>query len=103
MAGGGKAAAGRYFAGVALRKSGSVARKHLDKRLAVHGLSTEDIAKIAGRREGFGTRLGAALLVRLATRSVPGALAVGGGLVAKALLDRRKRRRLIAAVEEAGE
>jgi len=94
--------AGNFFTGLALRKGGSVARRHLDKRLAAHGLSTADITKILARRESFGTRLAAAVLVRLATRSVPGALVVGGGMGAKALLNRR-RRRGIAAVDEAGE
>jgi hypothetical protein len=93
--------AANYLAGVALRKGRSVARKHIDKRLAAHNLSTADIAKIVGRRESFGTRLAAAVLVRLATRSVPGALAVGGGIVAKALLERRRRRRA-AAADDAG-
>ena len=54
--------AGNFFAGLALRKGGSVARRHLDKRLAAHGLSTADITKILARRESFGTRLAAAVL-----------------------------------------
>ncbi|MEQ1542428.1 MAG: hypothetical protein HOO94_02470 [Novosphingobium sp.] len=34
-----------------------------------------------------------ALAVRLATRSVPGAIVVGGGILAKSLYDRRRARR----------
>lgn len=34
-----------------------------------------------------------ALAVRLATRSVPGAIMVGGGILAKTLFDRRRARR----------
>ncbi len=51
---------------------------------------------IAERSSGKGL-LGAGLGVvatRLATRSVPGALLVGGAFVAKKLYDRRKERRL---------
>jgi hypothetical protein len=48
-----------------------------------------------GRRKGhglLGTGLGI-LATRIATRSIPGALAVGGVLVAKRLYDRRKNRK----------
>lgn len=37
--------------------------------------------------------LAGAALTRIATRSVPGALVVGGGLLAKSLYDRRRARR----------
>ncbi len=37
--------------------------------------------------------LAGAAIVRIATRSVPGAIAVGGGLLAKALYDRRRARK----------
>jgi hypothetical protein len=49
-----------------------------------------------GRRSGNGL-LGAGLGIaatRLATRSIPGALLVGGAFVAKKLYDKRKERRL---------
>lgn len=45
-----------------------------------------------------GSLVGTAI-ARVATRSVPGAIVVGGGLVAKALYDRRKTRRARAAVK----
>ncbi|MET3470456.1 hypothetical protein ABIC78_000958 [Novosphingobium sp. 1529] len=45
-----------------------------------------------------GSLVGTAI-ARVATRSVPGAIVVGGGLVAKALYDRRKIRRARAAVK----
>jgi hypothetical protein len=35
-----------------------------------------------------------AALVRIATRSVPGAIVVGGGLLAKTLYDRRRAKRV---------
>lgn len=49
-----------------------------------------------GRRSGNGL-LGAGIGVaatRLATRSIPGALLVGGAFVAKKLYDKRKERRI---------
>jgi len=48
----------------------------------------------------FGQKLMHGAIVRLATRSVPGAILVGGGLLAKTLHDRRKAR---AAGEQAPE
>lgn len=38
-------------------------------------------------------KIAGAALIRVATRSVPGAIVVGGGLLAKTLYDRRKARR----------
>lgn len=85
--------AARFVADAALRKTGSIARKQLDRRLAGLGLTANDVARLAAGKQGFGTRIAAAALMRLATRSVPGALAVGGGIVAKALLDRKRQRK----------
>jgi hypothetical protein len=53
------------------------------------------VGEAVGRRRGRGL-LGAGLGVaatRLATRSIPGALLVGGALLAKTLYDRRKERK----------
>ncbi|NMN03369.1 MULTISPECIES: hypothetical protein [unclassified Novosphingobium] len=47
-----------------------------------------------------GSLVGTAI-ARVATRSVPGAIVVGGGLVAKALYDRRKARRARKAAKAA--
>jgi hypothetical protein len=52
------------------------------------------VGEVVGRRRGHGI-LGAGLGIaatRIATRSIPGALLVGGALVAKALYDQRKKR-----------
>ena len=43
----------------------------------------------AGKGAGLAKGLTGAALARLATRSVPGALVIGGGLLAKMLYDRR--------------
>jgi hypothetical protein len=53
-----------------------------------------------GKRRGNGL-LGAGIGIaatRLATRSIPGALLVGGAFVAKKLYDKRKERKQIEAV-----
>jgi hypothetical protein len=53
------------------------------------------VGEVVGRKRGRGL-LGAGLGVaatRIATRSIPGALLVGGALVAKTLYDRRKGRK----------
>ncbi len=53
------------------------------------------VGEAVGRKRGRGL-LGAGLGIvatRLATRSLPGALLVGGALVAKAVYDRRKTKR----------
>lgn len=52
------------------------------------------VGEAIGQKRGHGL-LGAGLGIiatRIATRSLPGALAVGGALVAKRLYDRRKER-----------
>jgi hypothetical protein len=45
------------------------------------------------KKPSLGRRLASAALVRVATKSVPGAILVSGGLIAKALHDRHKARR----------
>ncbi len=55
------------------------------------------VGDVIGRRSGNGM-IGAGLGViatRIATRSLPGALLIGGAIVAKALYDKSKERRLI--------
>jgi len=54
------------------------------------------VGEVIGQKRGHGL-LGAGLGIiatRIATRSLPGALLVGGALVAKAVYDRRKNKRL---------
>ena len=60
------------------------------------------IGAIVGNRVGRGSNglLGAGLGIaatRIATRSIPGALLVGGAFVAKKLYDRRKERKQLEA------
>jgi hypothetical protein len=54
------------------------------------------IGEVIGHRKGHGL-LGAGIgliATRIATRSLPGALLVGGAILAKTVYDRRKERRL---------
>jgi hypothetical protein len=44
-------------------------------------------------KSGIAGKIAGAALVRIATRSVPGAILVTGGLIAKTLHDRRKARK----------
>lgn len=45
------------------------------------------------KKPGLAGKIAGAALVRIATRSVPGAIIVTGGLIAKTLHDRRKAKR----------
>ena len=47
----------------------------------------------AGGKSSLLAGIAGAALVRIATRSVPGAIVVGGGLLAKTLYDRRRSKR----------
>ena len=54
------------------------------------------VGEVIGHRKGHGL-LGAGIgfiATRIATRSLPGALLVGGAILAKTVYDRRKERRL---------
>ena len=75
-----------------------IARKHGPKLIekAIDQLVTSPAAKAtkaAGRKPrkpSLGRRIVHGALLRVATKSVPGAIIVGGGLIAKALHDRHK-------------
>ena len=57
------------------------------------------VGEVIGQKRGHGF-LGAGLGIiatRIATRSLPGALLVGGALVAKAVYDRQKERKTIVS------
>ncbi len=57
--------------------------------------------KVAKGKGGIAGRLVSAALVRVATRSVPGAIVVGGGLLAKTVYDHHKARKARKAEEAA--
>ena len=47
----------------------------------------------AAGKAGLGKAIAGAAITRIASRSVPGALVVGGGILAKMLFDRRRARK----------
>jgi len=53
----------------------------------------------AGSKASLGGKLVGAALVRIASRSVPGAILVGGGLLARALHKKRQEARAAKAVD----
>lgn len=78
------------IADIALRGGNKLLRHTVDR---VVGTSGGAAAGSSGRRKRslVGRLIGAAA-VRLAIRSVPGAIMVGGGLLAKTLYDRKRQR-----------
>ena len=57
-------------------------------------------AGAAKAKRSIGSALTGAAIARIATRSVPGALIVGGGLLAKSLYDRRHKRKVQSGAED---
>lgn len=76
--------------------------------LAVSGLLKEaplpggEDAPAAPRKSSLGAKLTGAAVTRIATRSVPGAIVIGGGLLAKTLYDRKKAKRAAASSKTGG-
>jgi hypothetical protein len=98
------------LAGIALRAGSTLLKRSVDR--GILGAAPEVLksaAKAAGSkvaekaaqgpkvkpkgRLGIGSRLLTAAATRIATRSVPGAIVVGGALLAKTLHERRKNRK----------
>ena len=79
------------IADVAIRAGSYLARRGIEKGLLA-GRYGKDTAHAIVHNKSLKDTLISTLLARVATRSVPGALLVGGGAAAKALLDRRKSR-----------
>ncbi len=92
------------IAEILVRSGGRLARRALEKGLLKARFEREQaVAIIEGR--GLAHTLISTTVARVATRSVPGALLVGGGLLAKTLYDRsisrrKARRRGRKALEE---
>ena len=97
------------IADLALRGGGQLLRRLVERTLLGAKYSPAKAKNIVGGRTMFQTLVGTAV-ARIATRSVPGAIVVGGGLLAKTLFDRRdgqrsaraKGQRKIAAQAERG-
>jgi hypothetical protein len=90
------------LAGVAMRTGSSLLKRSVDR--GILGAAPEALkvaakaagakaAKAAKPKRSLGARLLTAAATRIATRSVPGAIIVGGALLAKTLHERRKNRK----------
>lgn len=95
------------LAGIIMRTGSTLLKRGVDR--GILGAAPEVLksaAKAAGvaaagaaatkapkAKRGIGTRLLTAAATRIATRSVPGAIVVGGALLAKTLHERRKNRK----------
>ena len=77
------------LADVLLRAGGQLLRRSVETGLLGRQFGKGKAKKIVKGRSMTQTLLGTAI-ARIATRSVPGAIIVGGGLLAKTLYDRRR-------------
>jgi hypothetical protein len=80
------------IADIAMRGGGRLLRHAIEKTLLGAKYTPDKARDIIKGRSLTQTLLGTAI-ARMATRSVPGAIIVGGGLLAKTLYDRSKDRR----------
>ena len=80
------------LADIALRGATMIARLAIEKALLRNRYDPGTATAIIARR-GIGKRLLALGVSRLAARSLPGALVVGGGMAGKVMLDRARARR----------
>lgn len=78
------------LADIALRGVSTLIRRRLEQRL-LGGYGKRE-AKTILQNRGMGKSLASAALSRVATRSLPGAVMIGLGLLAKTLLDRAMNR-----------
>lgn len=68
-------------------------------RLIDHTVS-QLLPKQPGAKLSLGGKIAGMALVRIATRSVPGAILVGGGLLARAVHRKRQEQRALATAEK---
>lgn len=77
------------LADIVLRSGGALLRRTVEGSLLGRAMGKGKAQKVIKGRSMAQTLLGTAV-ARIATRSVPGAILIGGGLIAKALYDRKK-------------
>ena len=77
------------IADLALRGGGQLLRHALERTLLGAAYSKAEAKNLVKGRTMAQTLIGTAI-ARIATRSVPGAIVIGGGLLAKTLYDRRR-------------
>lgn len=82
---------------VALKSGGRVLRQAFERKMLGNVIG-KGAKAIPAQRSMAQTLLGAAA-AKIATRSIPGALLVGGGLIAKTLYDRHQKRKRGEPVE----
>ena len=87
-------------ADIALRGGGTIVRRGIERGLLGKTYDAKKAKSILKGR-GMTEALVSAAIAKLATKSVPGAILVGGGLLAKTLYDRRKGAQAIREGEAA--
>ena len=80
------------LADIALRTGSLLLRRGVEKGLIASKMGSKRAGRLIEGRSMVQTLVGASI-ARLATRSVPGAIVVGGGLLAKTLYDRKRSRK----------
>jgi len=78
------------IADIALRGGGALLKRAVEAGLLGATGVGKNKAKNAIKGRSLGQSLVGTMIARVATRSVPGALLVGGGLLAKTLYDRKR-------------
>ena len=76
------------LADIALRAGGALLRRGMEKGVLGQSIGKQKASSVVRGRGLAQTLIGTAI-ARIATRSVPGAIVIGGGLLAKTLYDRR--------------
>lgn len=87
------------IADVLMRAAGRVIRTSVEKRMLRRSLSRRQARKLVEQRS-FAGALASYAAARIATRSVPGALLVGTGLLARTLYETGRERRAARARTE---
>ena len=94
------------IADLALRAGEALLRRSVEKGIVGGKLGAKKAGRVIKGRTMMQTLVGTAI-ARVATRSVPGAIIVGGGMLAKTLYDRKHRAKAeaegAAALEEQAE
>ena len=85
-------AANLIMANAIVRTGSILLRRAVDKRM-LRGRYGKDTAEAAAENQGLGSTLTALALSKVAARSTTGAVVVGGGMLAKALYDRRQAKK----------
>ena len=80
------------IADIALRGGGALLKRAVEAGLLGATAVGKSKAKKVIKGRSLGQSLVGTMIARVATRSVPGALIVGGGLLAKTLYDRKRAR-----------